>query len=149
MTELDDFLARHIPLTRALGVRVARCDAAGLVLAAPLAPNVNDKGTGFAGALASIVTLTGWALTRDTLLGHGEPDALVVIAHSGIDYLRPVRTDFEAVCARPAPAAVDAFVAAYRARGKARWTLEVHIDAGGLPAVRFKGQYAAWRPLEP
>ncbi|TCO80625.1 thioesterase domain-containing protein [Plasticicumulans lactativorans] len=142
--DLDAFFARHIPLTQAMGVRLDRYDDAGLALRAPLAPNTNDKGTAFAGALASIITLSGWSLTHLTLLDAGE-HAQVVIAHSELDYLRPVSGDIVAVCARPAADAVAAFVDAFRRKGRARWELEAVIHAAEAPAVRLRGRYVAWR----
>ena len=33
-----------------------------ITLSAPLAPNINDKGTAFAGSTAGLATLTGWCL---------------------------------------------------------------------------------------
>ena len=59
---LQGFLDEHIPLTRAIQLRVASLDDSGLRLEAPLAPNVNDKGTAFGGSLASLLTLAGWGL---------------------------------------------------------------------------------------
>lgn len=141
--DLDAFFARHIPLTRAMGIHLARYDADGLALAAPLAPNVNDKGTAFAGSLASIITLSGWSLTHLTLLDHGER-ANVVIARSRLEYRAPVREDILAECTRPSQAAVARLLADFRKRGKARWELEAVIRAGGITALEFRGLYVAY-----
>ncbi len=55
MHPLDRYLAEHIPLSQAIGIRVHHFGVDGLTLQAPLAGNTNDKGTGFAGALATLV----------------------------------------------------------------------------------------------
>ncbi|HXH02243.1 MAG TPA: YiiD C-terminal domain-containing protein [Candidatus Competibacteraceae bacterium] len=142
--DLDSFLARNIPLTQAMGIRLLHHDARGLALAAPLAPNVNDKGTAFAGALATLVTLAGWALTQLTLEAHGET-AQVVVADSQLHYLRPVRGEIVAACALPPAEAVVDFLQTYRRRGRARWLLHAEILEQGHPALRYSGHYVAYR----
>src|SRR5690606_33240492 len=59
--ETEAFLHAKIPLARAMGVRVERCDSEGLVLTAPLEPNHNHLGTAFGGSLAALATLAGYA----------------------------------------------------------------------------------------
>lgn len=142
---LDAFFAEHIPLTQAMGLTVAGRDAHGLRLSAPLAPNVNDKGTAFAGSLAAIVTLAGWSLTTLVLREANISGAQVAIGHAETAYLRPVRTTLLAECAQPPAAEVERFLADFRARGKARWDLEIVLRADGLVAVHQRARYHAWR----
>ena len=143
--ELNDYLTRHVPLFRAMQARLERCDAAGLALAAPLAPNVNDKGTAFGGSMAAIAALTGWAITTITLRDHGET-AEIVIIDSTLKFLRPVRETIVAECVLPDAATVETFIERYRQRGKARWTVDVVVRADGEPAMTFKGHYGVFRP---
>lgn len=144
--DLNAFFAEHIPLTRAMQLRLERWDDDGLLLSAPLAPNVNDKGTAFAGSLSSIITLSGWALTTLILHEAGETAAQVAVGRAELDYRRPVRERLLARCPRPAPEAVTAFLAGYRERGKSHWKLQAEILSGGEPAVRLLGSFHAWRP---
>lgn len=60
--DVNDYLGRFVPITRAMGVRFRSFDDAGVVISAPLAPNINDKGIAFGGTLASLLFLSGWAL---------------------------------------------------------------------------------------
>ncbi len=143
--ELNDYLTRHVPLFRAMQARVEHADANRLALAAPLDPNLNDKGTAFGGALAAIAALTGWAITTLTLRNHGET-AEIVIIDSTLKFLRPVRETIVAECVPPDAAAVETFIERYRQRGKARWTVEVVVRADGEPAMTFKGHYGVFRP---
>jgi len=53
--DVNAYLARHVPITRAMGIRLRSFDAGGVTMTAPLAPNVNDKGIAFGGSLASIL----------------------------------------------------------------------------------------------
>jgi thioesterase domain-containing protein len=144
--EIDVYLAHHVPLVRFMGIHLKCFDTQGLTLAAPLAPNINDKGTAFAGALAAIVTLSGWAVTYLTLRERHEK-ANLVIADSSIKYLRPVQEEIIAVCALPDEESVERFLATYQKRGKASWELEAIIQAGAATAVTFRGRYAAYRPV--
>jgi len=145
LSELNDYLNRHVPLFRAMQAQIQRCDPEGLALTAPLAPNVNDKGTAFGGSMAAIAALIGWTMTTLTLREHGE-SAEIVIIDSHLKFLRPVREGIVAECVLPEPAAVEQFIHRYRERGKARWTVEVIIRADGEPAMTFKGQYGVFRP---
>jgi thioesterase domain-containing protein len=142
--EINDYLNRHVPLFQAMQARLERCDAAGLTMKAPLAPNINDKGIAFGGSMAAIASLTGWALTRITLREHGE-NAEIVITDGTLKFLRPVRGEIVTECARPEATTVERFIDSYRQRGKARWTVEVTIRADGEPAMTFSGQYGIFR----
>ena len=52
--EINDYLNRHVPLFRAMEAQLARCDATGVGMRAPLAPNINDKGIAFGGSMAAL-----------------------------------------------------------------------------------------------
>ena len=56
-----------------MGLQLDRCDETGLGLRAPLAANHNDKGTAFAGSIATLAVVTGWtvAVLTSRALGHG------------------------------------------------------------------------------
>lgn len=143
MTQIEEFQAAlhsAIPITRALGLRVAAYDAAGLALTAPLAPNRNDKGTVFAGSLNTALTLAGWGLLWLALREHGRA-GVVIIQDSSIEYLRPVADDFVARCARPAPAELERLLATLERRGRARIELAGEIVEGGQVAVMFRARY--------
>ncbi len=87
----------------------------------PLSENFNDKRTMFAGSIYSAMVLCGWTLAYRTLnVNAKEYD--VVIRHSDIDYLRPVRTDARAV-AISVPVSVDL------------------SDMNNMLCARFKGEY--------
>ena len=116
-------LRERIPLTRAMQLTVEAFDGASLALAAPLAPNVNDKGCAFGGSLASLMTLAGWGLPHLALEAHGL-DADVYVQDSAIRYIAPVWNDFRALATVAEGEALDAFVASLRDKGKAR--LRVH-----------------------
>jgi len=145
-----DDLLRHleqhyagIPLTRAMGLRVAAADDARIVLAAPLAANVNDKGCAFGGSLASLMTLAGWGWIERIVHGHGLA-ADIYVKDSRVRYLAPVWQDFEAV-ARPAPGeSAEPFLATLASAGKARLRMCCEIPLPGeRPAATLEAEFVA------
>ena len=110
-TALERELLDEIPLARAMALRVAAYDGASLALAAPLAPNVNDKGCAFGGSLASLMTLAGWGVIRLAVAARG-PECGIYVQDSSIRYLAPVWGDFEAVARLADGESFEAFFAA-------------------------------------
>jgi thioesterase domain-containing protein len=141
-SELERFLHEQIPLTRAMGVRVAECDDAHLILTAPLAPNRNHLATAFGGSLHALATLSGygllWWLLRDA-------SAHIVIRESTIRYDHPVRGDLRAVCRSPGDEELARFRQDFARKGKARLTLEAVIEDDSEIAVSFRGIFVALR----
>ena len=132
-----------MPPVRALGVRVSRCDAQGVMLEAPLALNVNDKACAFGGSLASLLTLAAWGALATALKRRGI-DAEVYVADSRIDYLAPLYGDLRAEAAAPLPEALDALLGKLAQRGRGGIPLEAHAtDAEGRVVTRLAGRYAA------
>ena len=143
--DVNAYLARRVPITRAMGIRLRAFDATGVTMTAPLKPNLNDKGIAFGGTLASILALSGWALTDLSLRRAGEV-ADVLIAAATTEYLAPVAAQIVARCPLPPPEDLTAFLNAYRLRGRARLRLKAFIETKAGPAARFDAVYIARRP---
>ncbi|MFI5338120.1 MAG: YiiD C-terminal domain-containing protein, partial [Opitutales bacterium] len=101
---LEAFLHEQIPLTRAMGLRVAESSPERLVLEAPLEPNRNHLGTAFGGSLHTLPTLACYGALWMVLFEAGI-DGHVVVKSSHADYRRPVTGILRAICARPPAAA--------------------------------------------
>lgn len=138
---LESELHRLIAPARAMGVRVARLDAAGAVFTAPLTANHNHAGTGFAGSLYSLACLTGWGWLFAHTRGLGHCPALL-LADGQIRYERPCTSDLRADLS--VPAEVPEAVARGLERGRrTRLELTVTLSAEAQPVARFTGTYAA------
>src|SRR5450631_1091071 len=124
--DLGAFLHEKIPLTRAMGVRVAE-SGARFVLEAPLDANVNHLGTAFGGSLHALPTLACYAALW-TLLREAGLDGHVVVKRSAASYRQPVKGTLRAICARPAPALVSEFIADLRRHKKARMELTAIVE---------------------
>ena len=132
-----------MPAVRAMQIQLDGYADGVLRITAPLAANVNDKGNAFGGSLASVLTLSGWALVslRLRLAGH---DAEVYVADSAVRYRAP-RLHDQAAQAWLAPEADWAeFIDTFRRRGKARAPLlaQVLLPDGGV-AAELSGRYVA------
>lgn len=141
MQELNERFRRQIPLTGHLGLRITAWDGRGLRMAAPLAPNRNDKGTGFAGSIASLATFAGWALL--TLAVEERCGAAqVAVYRSEMRYRRPIDGDFEARCCLPGAAQMEEFWQTLTDTGRGRLELSVSVVQDGEEKVQFQGAYA-------
>ncbi len=139
---LDD-MRRDIPLTAAMRLAVVGWDGSSLILSAPLSPNINDKGTAFAGSLATLATVTGWALLTLWTRAQVGP-CQVAVYHSELRYRRPVEAGFEAVAQLPDALALETLRQRLRQHGKGRVDVAVTVRSAGQDAVTLQAGYAVW-----
>jgi thioesterase domain-containing protein len=142
LREIEEFFYRKIPITRAMGIRVAEYDGSQLKLTAPVALNHNHLGTAFGGSLSAIATLAGYGLLWLEL---DDKNCHVVIRKSWLSFSRPVRREIVAIGRRPGQEEWHVFKAAFSQRHKARINLDVTIEEDGLVAVEFSGIFVALR----
>ena len=103
LERLVAYLREKVPMARHFDIRPGQVDDTGLVLEAPLASNFNDKKTAFAGTLASLCTLSGWAMTSLVCEEAGYQTDIAVIK-SDVRYVRPCSEQMiRAHCACPHP----------------------------------------------
>ncbi|HEY3902161.1 MAG TPA: YiiD C-terminal domain-containing protein [Chthoniobacter sp.] len=138
--DLEAFLHERIPVTAAMGVHVAECDDAHLVLTAPLELNSNHLGTAFGGSQHALATLCGYGLLWWILR---RPQAHIVIRESHMHYKRPVRGNLRAVCHVPDEADLERFRRDFAHKGKARIILKTILENEGEPAAYFEGTFVA------
>jgi len=143
--ELEQEILTDIPITRTMQLHIAQADGEQIVLAAPLAPNVNDKGCAFGGSLASVLTLAGWALLVLRLRAAGE-DCDVYVQDSQLKYLAPVWGDFRATARLAEGESWEAFFSALSSRGKGRLRVVADVPgADGTPATTLEARFVALR----
>jgi len=142
--DLQQLLHREIPLSRAMEIRVSRCDSSLVELRAPLQPNINHKCTAFGGSLYSIAVLCGWSFVYRLLSSH-QLSGHIVIQHSEVDYIRPLDGEICARCQYSDMARFEPFIKLYQRRGRSRIKLQVKLAHNGEDAVSFNGQYVVHR----
>ena len=90
---LQQYLHEHIPLSRAMQVTVLAASVEEVLLAAPLAPNINHRETVFGGSASAVCILAAWSLVQVRLRAAGMPGRLV-IQRNLMEYLLPVSGNF-------------------------------------------------------
>jgi len=140
--ELQDRIHRHIPLAKAMQFTIDELDTAAIRVSAPLEPNINIHGTGFAGSIYSLAVLTGWALCTH-ILEDAKIDAELVVAKAEIRYRAPVTGELH--CATDADASSRAaFLQATRDKGKGLLRLEITV--GDAPQAVLSATFCALLP---
>jgi thioesterase domain-containing protein len=94
MIDLDQFESecrRDIPLLEAMQLALVRYDDLTLTMEAPLAPNINNKGTAFGGSIASIGLFGGWAVATLAFRDHGIDNTEIVVYKNQMTFERPAR----------------------------------------------------------
>lgn len=139
---VQQYLHERIPMSRHMGIEVVSCDSSGLRLTAPLAPNINHRGTVFGGSASAVAMLAGWGFVHACVADL--PFAVgLVIRRNAMEFDAPLDADFEAWCAAPDAATLNAFHTNLAASGKARMQLAVQLLVGSRCAATFTGVYVA------
>ena len=140
---METYLRSHIPLTAAMDVHVVRAEPSGVVLEAPLEPNLNHRDTAFGGSVAALAILAGWTLVHRRLHREGISGRRTVIRSSDVRYVAPVDGAFRATCPAPTPEAWARFVRMLERKGMARIAIHGEVTCGGTLAATFEGDYVA------
>ncbi len=139
---LEARILREIPLARAMQLAVTDYSGATLELAAPLAPNGNDKGCAFGGSLTALMTLAGWGLIELGLAADGLA-CDIYVGDSQVRYREPVWGALHAVARLAQPDTLPALVAALRVRGKGHIDLQCEVVGTDGPAATLAARFFA------
>ena len=140
--ELEQYLHSSIPLSRAMQVAVLELTEDRVLLGAPLAPNVNHRGTVFGGSAGTLATLAAWSLLYCRLKDR-VPATSVVLQRNSMSYQRPIAQAFSAL-ARLAPGASwPQFLRTLERRGRARISVRAQLSYAGQEAGIFEGEFVA------
>ncbi|QNP61265.1 YiiD C-terminal domain-containing protein [Paenacidovorax monticola] len=142
-SELERYLHEHIPLSRAMAVEVVSADPDGVLLRAPLAPNINHRDTVFGGSASALSILAAWSLLHQRLWAEGLESRLV-IQRNTTEYEQPIAGAFLARSALLEPQQWPQFTRMLARKGKARIAVaSVLSGEDGVPAGRLVGEFVA------
>ncbi|MBS1209148.1 MAG: thioesterase [Proteobacteria bacterium] len=141
-SELQTYLQTHIPLSAAMQVEVIQATPDVVELTAPLAPNINHRGTAFGGSISTLATLACWSLLRVRTDGM-QPAPHLVVRRNSMEYEAPILGGFRAIVRFPAEVDWPRFQAAYTSKGRARLKLDAEVLTGDVVAARFSGEFVA------
>jgi thioesterase domain-containing protein len=137
----QQWLSDAIPMVSALGINEMSRQGDQLTWQLALAPNLNDKGTGFGGALSAQTTLQGWCWVTLWLREQGLARD-VVVAEATQRFLAPVNGDYRLVCTPTAPEGVSQLAQKLEERGKGRIALTHQLYCGETLCLEASGNYA-------
>lgn len=139
---LETHILRHIPLARAMQLKVPRYTGDELEMTAPLQPNINDKGCAFGGSMASLLTLAGWGLIELGLRAQGL-DCDIYVGDSQLRYREPVWGELRGIARFAEPGALAKLAAALQERGKGRVDVVCEIAGGQHAAATLTARFVA------
>ena len=136
---VEQYLHEHIPLSQAMAVSVSAIDDNGVVLSAPLAPNINHRNTVFGGSISTLAILSAWTFVHVRL----QTPSRIVIQSNSLDYTNPAQGDFQSHCLPPDEKSWQRFLSTLSKRGKGRITLSAEVYSAATLVGRFQGKYVA------
>lgn len=139
LRKLQAHITAHIAPAHALGLTLVSADP--VTIAAPLTPNVNDKGTAFAGSLFSVAALAGWMhLTR--WCAAQALAAEIVLQSAEAQFLAPARAAFHAVVREPSSQQRARLESMLARRGRGRIELAIEVSCEARLVMKLAGVYA-------
>jgi len=139
---LTQYLHDHIPLSKAMQVSVHSLNEDSVVLAAPLAPNINHRDTVFGGSASAVAILAAWSLLHTRLSAAGLSSRLV-IQRNTMHCELPIDGDFIARSFFNDAADWPAFVRMLSRKGRARITVSAVLEYAGQEVGRLDGEFVA------
>ena len=148
MTDLVEFEAechREIPLLDAMQLSFVGYENMALTMEAPLAPNINNKGTAFGGSIASICLFGGWAVATLAFTERGIDNTEIVVYTNEMTFERPARGLLR-VRAYLEPAGFGACLARLEAGdpGRMRFDVNVELFHDDERCATMRGIYVVW-----
>ena len=138
-TALQQKIRRRIPLSEAMQFSIRELSMETIQVSAPLEPNINIHGTGFAGSIYSLGVLTGWALCTHIMQELGI-EAELVVAGAEIRYRAPVNDELKCSCSCTT-AQRESFRQGVAEVGKGKLLLDIEI--GGERQAVLQATYVA------
>lgn len=135
---ISGLISESIPIAgQSMGLQLTSISLERAELFCPIAPNANDKGTGFAGSIYSSLVLSGWALAMANACGEGMNDPWAAVARSETRYYRPLTSDFKVIAEKIKVETIE---------NRRRIQVTAHIVPSdeshtGRPAVVFSADY--------
>lgn len=140
--DLQSYLHEHIPLSKAMSVKVVSVCFDTVTLSAPLQPNINHRETVFGGSASALAILSAWCLVHTRLKSEGITSRLVIHENS-MSYDKPITGEFTAVSRLQDEELWPRFKAMLHRKGKARISVTAELMFQGDVTGRFTGEFVA------
>ena len=139
---IEQYLFDHIPISKALGVKVLEVTSDQVILFGEFLNNINHKKTAFGGSLHAIATLSCWTFLFSRL---HHITSEIVIMKSTVTFQHSVTRDFQVKAFLSNSSRWYQFEKVLKAKGKSKISLRAQIFQNEKPAVEFDGVFAAFQ----
>jgi len=140
--ELEQYLHKHLPISKATNVSAIDISNESVVLSAPLAPNINHCGTVFGGSASTLAILSAWSLLYTRLESAGVKCKLV-IQRNTMNYEHPISGAFTTQSSLLHPENWDRFIFMLSRKGKARISVNSELEYDNNVVGHFTGEFVA------
>lgn len=141
LEELEKKLYSEIPLTKYMGLEIKSIDENFFITKAPIKPNINDKGTAFAGSLSTIVTISAWSVCYLKLKELGFTNCMIAVIKSDTSYRAPVTKDLICKTEVPSKEQIKLLTDKLNNKGSGSIKIESRVVQDDKVCVEFKGIY--------
>jgi thioesterase domain-containing protein len=139
---VQQYLYDHIPLSKAMEVRVLEASPDRVELFAPLTPNINHRETVFGGSASALAILSAWTLLHLRLTGN-DCHTRLVIQRNAMHYEAPIEDDFKAICSFQDNDAWENFSRMLDRKKRARIKVQSMLECHGKKVAGFEGDFVA------
>ena len=145
LTEFEAECRAEIPLLTAMQLSFVGYDNLALTMEAPLAPNINNKGTAFGGSIASICLFGGWAVSTLAFADHDIHNTEIVVFKNEMTFERPA-TGHLVIKAMLKPEDFEPCLARLMAGDRKRIRMNIHVDLyhDEERCATMDGVYVVW-----
>ncbi|MDP8566251.1 YiiD C-terminal domain-containing protein [Methylophilus aquaticus] len=140
----ENTLFKLIPQTKNLGMQITRIEDHQITVRGDYALNKNHLDIVFGGSIAAISITTAWSLVQHKIEQAGFKGNLV-IKRQEIDYLLPVKTNFECVASFQSLNDWTLFKNTYREKGRAKVIVTAEILSESKVASKFQGVFVLYQ----
>ena len=141
LKKLKEKLYNEIPLTKYMQIIPESIDEEFLITTAPIEPNINDKGTAFAGSLSTLVTISAWSacFLESSKLGHEK--AMIAVIKSNTSYKAPVTKNLFCKTTLATKEQIETLIKKLEAKGSASIRIKSQIIEDEKVCVDYEGVY--------
>lgn len=141
LKDLENKLHSQIPMTKLIKLHIKAIDDEKLITTAPLDININDKGTGFAGSLSTIVTISAWSACFLKIEELAYKNSMIAIIKSDTAYKAPVTKDIYCETILPSKEQLNLVEEKLKQKGSASLKIKSSIIEDKKVCVKFEGIY--------
>jgi thioesterase domain-containing protein len=139
---LQKYLHERIPISKAMGVEVLEATLDGVILTAPLSPNINHRETVFGGSASAVAILSAWSLLY-LRFKIENINSRIVIQKSTMIYEHPITDMFTASSVVCDALAWVKFVTTLKRKKRARVKINSILSCNGKRVGELEGVFVA------